>query len=133
MSERAIERKHHVGRRTIVKAIASAEPPPRKNCYRTLTCPVAGRESITTVTLMTQQSAGAHWTKAATFTLWQLPEPLGRRSPYGRNDSYDDLNLCLQANGCRASWTTRGTASWAVTSRTSPRSSWPSGRVCLPT
>jgi transposase len=34
MSERAIERKHHVGRRTIVKAIASTEPPPRKKFQR---------------------------------------------------------------------------------------------------
>lgn len=34
MSGRAIERKHHVGRRTIVKAIASAEPPPRKKFHR---------------------------------------------------------------------------------------------------
>jgi hypothetical protein len=34
MSERAIERKHHVGRRTIVKALASAEPPPRKKFHR---------------------------------------------------------------------------------------------------
>jgi transposase len=34
MSERAIERKHHVGRRTVVKAIASAEPPPRKKLQR---------------------------------------------------------------------------------------------------
>jgi hypothetical protein len=30
MSERAIERKHHVGRSTITKALASAEPPERK-------------------------------------------------------------------------------------------------------
>jgi TniQ len=34
MSERAIERKHHVGRRTIVKAIVFAEPPPRKKFQR---------------------------------------------------------------------------------------------------
>jgi transposase len=34
MSERAIERKHHVGRRTIVKAIASTETPPRKKFQR---------------------------------------------------------------------------------------------------
>ena len=34
MSERAIERKHHVGRRTIVKALAFAEPPPRKKFQR---------------------------------------------------------------------------------------------------
>ncbi len=34
MSERAIERKHHVGRRTIIKALASAEPPPRKKIHR---------------------------------------------------------------------------------------------------
>jgi hypothetical protein len=29
-SERAIERKHHVGRRIIVKALASADPPERR-------------------------------------------------------------------------------------------------------
>jgi len=29
LSERAIECKHHVGRRTIIKALASAEPPAR--------------------------------------------------------------------------------------------------------
>jgi transposase len=34
MSERAIERRHHVSRRTIVKALASAEPPERKRIYR---------------------------------------------------------------------------------------------------
>jgi hypothetical protein len=34
MSERAIERKHHVGRRTIVNALAFAEPPPRKKFQR---------------------------------------------------------------------------------------------------
>jgi hypothetical protein len=34
MSERAIERRHHVGRRTIVKALDSPEPPPRKKIHR---------------------------------------------------------------------------------------------------
>ena len=34
MSERAIQRRHHVGRRTIVKALASAEPPERKRINR---------------------------------------------------------------------------------------------------
>jgi hypothetical protein len=34
MSERAIERKHHVGRRTIIKALDSADPPARKKIYR---------------------------------------------------------------------------------------------------
>jgi TniQ len=34
MSERAIERKHHVGRRTIVRALTSAEPPERKRIHR---------------------------------------------------------------------------------------------------
>jgi hypothetical protein len=34
MSERAIERKHRAGRRTIVKALASADPPPRKKIHR---------------------------------------------------------------------------------------------------
>jgi hypothetical protein len=34
MSGRAIERKHHVGRRTIIKALASAAPPPRKRIHR---------------------------------------------------------------------------------------------------
>lgn len=34
MSERAIERKHHVGRRTIVKALDSADPPARKKIHR---------------------------------------------------------------------------------------------------
>lgn len=34
MSERAIERKHHVSRRTIVKALASADPPERKKIHR---------------------------------------------------------------------------------------------------
>lgn len=34
MSERAIERRHHVGRRTIIKALASAEPSPRKKIHR---------------------------------------------------------------------------------------------------
>lgn len=34
MSERAIERKHHVGRRTIIKAIGSADPPARKKIHR---------------------------------------------------------------------------------------------------
>lgn len=34
MSERAIERKHHVGRRTTVKALDSADPPARKKIHR---------------------------------------------------------------------------------------------------
>jgi transposase len=34
MSGRAIERKHHVGRRTIVKALASADPPEGKKIHR---------------------------------------------------------------------------------------------------
>jgi hypothetical protein len=34
MSERAIESKHHVGRRTIVKALAGADPPERKKIHR---------------------------------------------------------------------------------------------------
>ena len=34
MSGRAIERKHHVGRRTIRKALASAAPPARKKINR---------------------------------------------------------------------------------------------------
>jgi hypothetical protein len=34
MSGRAIERKHHVGRRAIIKALASAEPPERKKIHR---------------------------------------------------------------------------------------------------
>jgi hypothetical protein len=34
MSGRAIERKHHVGRRTILKALASADPPDRKKIHR---------------------------------------------------------------------------------------------------
>lgn len=34
MSERAIERKHHVGRRTIIKALGSADPPARKKIHR---------------------------------------------------------------------------------------------------
>jgi transposase len=34
MSERAIERERHVGRRTIIKALASADPPARKKIRR---------------------------------------------------------------------------------------------------
>jgi hypothetical protein len=34
MSERAIELKHHVGRRTIIKALDSADPPARKKIHR---------------------------------------------------------------------------------------------------
>jgi transposase len=34
MSGRAIERKHHVGRRTIIKALDSADPPARKKIHR---------------------------------------------------------------------------------------------------
>jgi len=34
MSGRAIERKHHVGRRTIINALASASPPQRKKIHR---------------------------------------------------------------------------------------------------
>jgi hypothetical protein len=34
MSERAIERRHHVGRRTIIKALNSADPPARKKIHR---------------------------------------------------------------------------------------------------
>jgi hypothetical protein len=34
LSQRAIEHKHHVGRRTIIRALASAEPPERKKIRR---------------------------------------------------------------------------------------------------
>jgi transposase len=34
MSERAIERTHHVGRRTIIKALGSPDPPGRKKIHR---------------------------------------------------------------------------------------------------
>lgn len=34
MSERAIGRKHHVGRRTVVKALAFADPPELKKTHR---------------------------------------------------------------------------------------------------
>ena len=34
MSERAIERTHHVGRPTIIKALNSADPPARKKIHR---------------------------------------------------------------------------------------------------
>jgi hypothetical protein len=34
MSERTIERKHHAGRRTIIKALDSADPPARKKIHR---------------------------------------------------------------------------------------------------
>ena len=34
MSGRTIEREHHVGRRTIIKALASADPPERKKIRR---------------------------------------------------------------------------------------------------
>lgn len=34
MSERAIERKHHVGRRTIINALNSPDPPARKKIHR---------------------------------------------------------------------------------------------------
>lgn len=34
MSERAIKRKHHAGRRTILKALDSPEPPARKKIHR---------------------------------------------------------------------------------------------------
>jgi hypothetical protein len=34
LSQRAIERKHHVGRRTIIRALAAAEPPGRKKIRR---------------------------------------------------------------------------------------------------
>ncbi|WP_187366316.1 TniQ family protein [Trebonia kvetii] len=34
MSERTIERKHHVGRRTIIKALDSPDPPARKKIHR---------------------------------------------------------------------------------------------------
>jgi hypothetical protein len=34
LSGRAIERKHHVGRRTIIKALDSADPPARKKIHR---------------------------------------------------------------------------------------------------
>jgi hypothetical protein len=34
MSGRAIERKHHVGRRAVIKALSSADPPERKKIHR---------------------------------------------------------------------------------------------------
>ena len=60
MSERAIERKHHVGRRTIIRALASADPPDRKKIH----CePAALNGHIDAII-----EAGP---KVATATIWQ--------------------------------------------------------------
>ncbi len=78
MSERAIERKHHVGRRTIVKALASADPPERKKIHREpaalnglhghIDAMIEANPKIATATIW-QRLADEHGTTVAYYTL----------------------------------------------------------------
>jgi hypothetical protein len=78
MSERAIERKHHVGRRTIVNALASAEPPARKKIHREpaalnglhshIDAMIDADPSIATATIW-RRLADDHGTTVAYYTL----------------------------------------------------------------
>jgi hypothetical protein len=63
MSERAIERKHHVGRRTIIKALDSADPPARKKIHRE---PAALQGLHSRIDAMIEAD-----TAIATATIWQ--------------------------------------------------------------
>jgi hypothetical protein len=78
MSERAIERKHHAGRRTIVKALASADPPERKKIHREpaalnglhghIDAMIEADPKIATATIW-QRLADEHGTTVAYYTL----------------------------------------------------------------
>lgn len=75
MSERAIERKHHVGRRTIVKALASADPPQRKKIHRE---PAALNGLHVRIDAMIESDP-----KIATATIWQrLADEHGTTAAY---------------------------------------------------
>jgi hypothetical protein len=64
MSGRAIERKHHVGRRTIIKALDSADPPARKKIHRE---PAALNGLHNHIDAMIEANPAI-----ATATIWQL-------------------------------------------------------------
>jgi hypothetical protein len=78
MSGRAIQRKHHVGRRTVIKALASADPPERKKIHREpaaldglhghIEAMLAASPQITTAAIW-QQLADEHGTTVAYPTL----------------------------------------------------------------
>lgn len=78
MSGRAIERKHHVGRRTVIKALASADPPERKKIHREpsaldglhgcIDAMLVANPQITTAAIW-QQLADEHGTTVAYPTL----------------------------------------------------------------
>ena len=78
MSERAIERKHHVGRRTIVKALACPEPPERKKIHREPTAlnglyghidAMISADAGIAIAAIWQRLADEHDTIAAYYTL----------------------------------------------------------------
>ena len=78
MSERAIERKHHVSRRTIIKALASADPPERKKIHREhaalnglnghIDAIIEAGPKVATATIW-QRIADEHGTTVAYYTL----------------------------------------------------------------
>lgn len=78
MSERAIERTHHVGRRTIIKALDSPDPPARKKIHREPTAlnglrhhinaMIGADPQIATATIW-QRLADEHGTIVAYYTL----------------------------------------------------------------
>lgn len=78
MSERAIERKHHAGRRTIIKALDSPDPPARKKIHREPTAlnglhdyinaMIDADPQIATATIW-QRLADEHGTIVAYYTL----------------------------------------------------------------
>jgi hypothetical protein len=78
MSERAIERRHHAGRRTIIKALASADPPERKKIHREpaalnglhvhIDAMIEADPKITTAAIW-QHLADEHGTTVAYYTL----------------------------------------------------------------
>lgn len=81
MSERAIERKHHVGRRTIVKALTLTGPPPRKKFQRD---PTALNGLHATIDAMIEADPGTRVSK-----IWQhLADDHGATITYGALRAY---------------------------------------------
>jgi hypothetical protein len=72
---------HHVGRRTIVKALASAEPPPRKKFHRD---PTALNGPLARIDAMIEADPGARASK-----IWQhLADDHGVTVTYGALRAY---------------------------------------------
>jgi hypothetical protein len=109
MSGRAIERKHHVGRRTIIRALAAADPPERKKIHRDpaaleglhghIDAMLEANPEITTAAIW-QHLADQHGTTVAYPTLRTYVTSRRSQSPIADSDGPATANPSPGRNGC---------------------------------